>query len=494
MSYLSRQTLLQLLQLEQGLGEFLAAQNTSTIKNIRTVKPKKSKPKLQQEIIEKLSEPVIEIVQEPVEQPKPDEKLFGVISQDLVENLSEHNTSNKRIQTIEEIANILAKNINIQSIQNELDDFINFIIKYINDNNENVAAVAIQILNKVLSTVNLIKQFEPKRLVPLLIKKYAEKSKRVRVETTEAFKHLLKIFRIKKFLELLVPYLQYPHFNIKQEIMNLMIYSFLTSKGSAGFDMHSTVKGLAQLLNDKSLKVRFIALESIAYMTTIEDSEKILKVISKEMSNNKNVVRGVQKRFKIYARVKLNSDNQVEYPSLEENPDILDILQELDDDYLQIMAERLSTNTGTNFQKSQRLGLKDPTNTNYFQSSIKFTGKNSTPKESNTLQTHKSLQNFSALSRQNMYESTKDTKSQFSLPVLVESKQDEQETEQIKRQSKNKMASSVIKSTDDMESHLNKYKRNRGSEMNLSVLNRKSSSSQLAGMKSISSRKSPVKN
>jgi len=71
--------------------------------------------------------------------------------------MSEHNTSSKRIQTIEEIANILSKNLNIQNISNELDDFINFIIKYINDNNENVAAVAIQILNKVLSTVNLIK-------------------------------------------------------------------------------------------------------------------------------------------------------------------------------------------------------------------------------------------------------------------------------------------------------------------------------------------------
>jgi len=34
--------------------------------------------------------------------------------------------------------------------------------------------------------------------------------------------------------------------------MNLMIYSFLTSKGSSGFDLHATVKGLSGLLNDKS--------------------------------------------------------------------------------------------------------------------------------------------------------------------------------------------------------------------------------------------------
>ena len=52
------------------------------------------------------------------------------------------------------------------------------------------------------------------------------------------------------------------------------------------------------------------------------------------MINNKHVVRAVQKRFKIFARVKLNPDNQVEYPSFEEHPEIMEILQELDDDYL----------------------------------------------------------------------------------------------------------------------------------------------------------------
>ena len=131
----------------------------------------------------------------------------------------------------------------------------------------------------MLSTVNLSKEFEPKKLVPLLIKKYTEKSVRIRVETTDALKHLLKIFRIRRFLSLIVPYLHYPHFNIKQEIMNLIIFSFLTSKGTVGFDLPSTVKALSSLLTDKNFKVRFIALEALAYITLIEDTEKILKVV-----------------------------------------------------------------------------------------------------------------------------------------------------------------------------------------------------------------------
>ena len=167
------------------------------------------------------------------------------------------------------------------------------------------------------------KEFEPKKLVPLLIKKYTEKSVRIRIETTDALKHLLKIFRIRRFLELLVPYLHYPHFNIKQEIMNLIIFSFLTSKGNVGFDLPSTVKALSQLLTDKNFKVRFIALEALAYITIIEDNDKILKLVKQETINNKHMLHLVKARFKLRPRVRLNHMNLVEYPNLDDNPEIM---------------------------------------------------------------------------------------------------------------------------------------------------------------------------
>ena len=58
--------------------------------------------------------------------------------------------------------------------------------------------------------------------------------------------------------------------------MNLMIYSFITSKGSSHFDTTSTIKSLAKILEDKHIKVRFIAMEGLTYLTTLEDSNKII--------------------------------------------------------------------------------------------------------------------------------------------------------------------------------------------------------------------------
>ena len=75
--------------------------------------------------------------------------------------------------------------------------------------------------------------------------------------------------------------------------MNLMIYSFITSKGSGSFDTNMVLKSLGAVLDDKNIRVRFIALEAIAYLTTIEASEKIIKIVSKEISgsvHNKNII------------------------------------------------------------------------------------------------------------------------------------------------------------------------------------------------------------
>ena len=64
--------------------------------------------------------------------------------------------------------------------------------------------------------------------------------------------------------------------------MNLIIFSFLTSKGTRAFDLPGTILALSHLLTDKHFKVRFIALEALSYITLIESHEKILKLLKDE--------------------------------------------------------------------------------------------------------------------------------------------------------------------------------------------------------------------
>lgn len=75
----------------------------------------------------------------------------------------------------------------------QIQDFVAFIVTFINDSNETIAAVSINILNKVLQCSSLKRSFDARKLVPILVKKYAESGKRVRMETTAIMQSLLKV-------------------------------------------------------------------------------------------------------------------------------------------------------------------------------------------------------------------------------------------------------------------------------------------------------------
>jgi len=84
---------------------------------------------------------------------------------------------------------------------------------------------------------------------------------------------------VKEFVDLLLPYLSYPHWKIKQEILNLLNFAFLCCKGSVQFDFQSVVEEVAQLIADKHFKVKFVALETVSYLTSLESKERIKKLV-----------------------------------------------------------------------------------------------------------------------------------------------------------------------------------------------------------------------
>lgn len=86
--------MLKLLNLEQGLGEFLVrnlSEINGPIKNRKILKSIRSKPTLDQDIIKKLSEPIVKddspVVISEEDSPKVSKKVFGIISKELIDNL-----------------------------------------------------------------------------------------------------------------------------------------------------------------------------------------------------------------------------------------------------------------------------------------------------------------------------------------------------------------------------------------------------------------------
>lgn len=97
------------------MGEFVQAQNNGQIKSRKTLT--KRAPKLTNDLLKKLSEKVVS--DEPTQKPKTPEnceKLFGIISKDLINELQESNSQQKRISVIEEISVIITRKLNVAHI------------------------------------------------------------------------------------------------------------------------------------------------------------------------------------------------------------------------------------------------------------------------------------------------------------------------------------------------------------------------------------------
>ena len=95
--------------------------------------------------------------------------------------------------TMMKIAELLTIQLDKKNIEEDLDEFITFITQYINDNNEMVSIISLQILSKVLQKISIKKLFNIKKLIPLLVKKFVEKNKEIRLETSQVLKLLMKV-------------------------------------------------------------------------------------------------------------------------------------------------------------------------------------------------------------------------------------------------------------------------------------------------------------
>lgn len=94
-----------------------------------------------------------------------------------------------------------------------------------------------------------------------------------------------------------------------------MLYAFLMSKGALNIDLSNCIRGLCVLVPDKNIKVRFIALEALAYISTLEKASIILQIANNEVALcSKHAVSVLRKRIELGPRIKLTNEQEVEYP------------------------------------------------------------------------------------------------------------------------------------------------------------------------------------
>ncbi len=93
-------------------------------------------------------------------------------------------------------------------------------------------------------------------------------------------KHLFLLWNKWKqeiYLNMLTPYLGSTSDHIREEVLHLMIASFLN--GDNNFDYFTVVDSIAKLLDDQKANVRFAATEALSTLVFKGDKDKIWEIL-----------------------------------------------------------------------------------------------------------------------------------------------------------------------------------------------------------------------
>lgn len=117
------------------------------------------------------------------------------------------------------------------------------------------------------------------------MKKLADSKHIIRQEAIRCLFYMNEIMKSgnkkeNNFIALILPYLNNSsNWHIREELLNLLIHCFLSSRDQADFDCYQILDSILQLLNDTKEKIRSLALEAIAAFASIGELKKISEVM-----------------------------------------------------------------------------------------------------------------------------------------------------------------------------------------------------------------------
>ena len=121
------------------------------------------------------------------------------------------------------------------------------------------------------------------------------------------------------FIALILPYLNNSsNWHIREELLNLLIKSFLRSTDTYEFDSYQILDSILQLFNDNKEKIRNLALEAIAAFASIGYDTQINEVLF-QMKIGKDICDLIQSRLEYGMFPCINQDGNVEIPYQNEN-------------------------------------------------------------------------------------------------------------------------------------------------------------------------------
>eukprot|EP00057_Strongylocentrotus_purpuratus_P020719 XP_011675193.1 PREDICTED: protein FAM179B isoform X1 [Strongylocentrotus purpuratus] len=252
--------------------------------------------------------------------PKPNvEKQFGIVPQDVLDQLSDQEHWTERASGVQELKEIVVELKDISQLTPHMINFISFLCNLLDDSNFKVSLHTLEIFQELVLKFNQnIKPFV-RHIVNALSKRLGDNKTVIRQANMKVMMQLMQSVGPKPVVHVVSELKNQRKSGVREEALNIVIAALLTFP-SYDFDLPVICRTLSQCLNDQKRRVRQATLELFAALAQAMGPTRIGPLIDAvdqiEMkTEEEGVMKAVQARLARRQLPRLNENGLVEYAS-----------------------------------------------------------------------------------------------------------------------------------------------------------------------------------
>ncbi|XP_068608387.1 TOG array regulator of axonemal microtubules protein 1 [Brachionichthys hirsutus] len=241
----------------------------------------------------------------------------GLIPQELHERLLDLKNYQNRTNGVEELKRILSE-VDLKSVPSRsIEDFVDFLVRLLDDSNFKVLHGTLQILNLLIQKLDAGVEKYFTQIVSVALKALGDARTVTRNESLNVFRQLTKTVAPQNILDLVTGNLKHKNSRVREDVLTIILTAML-SHPPKEFNIPKLCFQVAPCLVDGKRKVRFATLELFSVFDYCLDAGKkqpLMKAVDMvELSEDaEGLVAAVQARRARHVLPKLSPDGTVEY-------------------------------------------------------------------------------------------------------------------------------------------------------------------------------------
>lgn len=243
--------------------------------------------------------------------------IYGLIPQELHEQLLDQQNYQNRTRGVEELKSILT-DLDLQQVSSgSVVEFIQFLRKLLDDSNFKVLYGTLQLINLLIERLDGDVERYYKEIVAVTVRALGDSRNVTRREYMGVFRQLMRTVAPQRVLELVVAQLRHRNSRVREDAVNIITAAMLTHPRK-DFDIAGLCSEVAPSLADSKRKVRHAALELFAVFDYCLDTGKkqpLVKAVDRvELTGDvQGLMAAVQARRARHILPRLAADGTVEY-------------------------------------------------------------------------------------------------------------------------------------------------------------------------------------